>query len=658
MTPGGDEIRFDWRRGGAAAGALVAVLLLLGLVYLVAASNQERDRALTLERSAYDVTLLTRSVDASIARSEAALGRFVLDERPNSGNIYYANWQLAGRQIAQLARLVRDNPEQRQRMAELRELYNERGEQFALAARATVAGRGAGGTSYFYAAAISDVGKALTAKLSEIASAERTELLERMQQTRMFAARADRFTDYLSWLGVLVGIGAIFLAVLAIQAIRQFAQARRLAESETERAESLEEAVRERTQELWEANQALKAEAAEREAAEAQLRQVQKMEAVGQLTGGIAHDFNNMLAVVVGGVDLARRRLNGPRREVLAHLNNAMEGATRAAALTRRLLSFARSEPLLPERVEPTELVGGMSDLLDRTLGERIQVKVDLDPGTWPVYVDPHQLENAIVNLSVNARDAMDGAGELHIKAENLNVSANEVGDIRAGEYVRIAVTDTGCGMPPEVKDRAFEPFFTTKPVGKGTGLGLSQIFGFAHQSGGEVGIESEVGKGTTVSLYLPRSTAEAPVRLHPQAQRMSEDERVPGARILVVEDDPRVRSSTVEALQDLDYDPIACSSGEEAIELFDNQKFDLVISDVIMPEMTGPELIRTLKQKRSDFAVLFVTGYVGEGESENLIGHELLRKPFTVGGLASAVATALAQASEPRRTSGAAAAR
>jgi len=658
MTPGADEIRFDWRRGGAAAGALVAVLLLLGLVYLVAASNQERDRALTLERNAYDVTLLTRSVDASIARSEAALGRFVLDERPNSGNIYYANWQLAGRQIDQLARLVRDNPEQRQRMAELRELYNERGEQFALAARATVAGRGAGGTSYFYAAAISDVGKELTAKLSEIANAERTELLERMQQTRVFAARADRFTDYLSWLGVLVGIGAIFLAVLAIQAIRQFAQARRLAESETERAEALEEAVRERTQELWDANQALKAEAAEREAAEAQLRQVQKMEAVGQLTGGIAHDFNNMLAVVVGGIDLARRRLNGPRREVLAHLNNAMEGATRAAALTRRLLSFARSEPLLPERVEPTELVGGMSDLLDRTLGERIQVKVDLDPDTWPVYVDPHQLENAIVNLSVNARDAMDGAGELHIKAENVNVSANEVGDIRAGEYVRIAVTDTGCGMPPEVKERAFEPFFTTKPVGKGTGLGLSQIFGFAHQSGGEVGIESEVGKGTTVSLYLPRSTAEAPVRLHPPAQRMSEDERVPGARILVVEDDPRVRSSTVEALQDLDYDPIACSSGEEAIELFDNQKFDLVISDVIMPEMTGPELIRTLKQKRSDFAVLFVTGYVGEGESENLIGHELLRKPFTVGGLASAVATALAQANEPRRTSGAAAAR
>jgi signal transduction histidine kinase len=659
MTPGGDEIRFDWRRGGAAAGALLAVLVLLAMVFLVASSNQQRDQAVQQERHTYDVTLLTRSVDASIARAEAALGRFVLDENVrDSGYAYSSNWQRAGRQIGQLDSLVRDDPAQRRRIAELRRLYNERGVQFAQAARATVAGKGAGGTSYFYAAAISDTGKFLTSKLNEIADAERLALQERIRESRFFSARADRFTDYLSWLGIVVGLGAIFLGFVAIQAVRQFAFARRLAESETQRAEVLEAAVRDRTQELWEANQALKAEADERQAAEAQLRQVQKMEAVGQLTGGIAHDFNNMLAVVVGGVDLARRRLNGPRREVMAHLNNAMEGATRAAALTRRLLSFARSEPLLPERVEPGSLVGGMSDLLDRTLGERIQVEVDVADDSWPVYVDPHQLENAIVNLAVNARDAMDGVGRLRISSDNIKVAANEVGDIRPGEYVRIAVTDTGCGMEPEVKERAFEPFFTTKPVGKGTGLGLSQIFGFAHQSGGEVGIESEVGKGTTVSIYLPRSTVEAPVRLHSATARMSEDERVPGARILVVEDDPRVRTSTVEALQDLDYDPVACSSGEEATTVFDEQKFDLVISDVIMPEMTGPELIRNLKAKRGDFAVLFVTGYVGEGESENLIGYELLRKPFTVGALASAVATALSQPSEPRRTSGAAAAR
>jgi CheY-like chemotaxis protein len=377
------------------------------------------------------------------------------------------------------------------------------------------------------------------------------------------------------------------------------------------------------------------------------------------LTGGIAHDFNNMLAVVVGGIDLARRRLNGPRREVTVHLTNAMEGATRAAALTRRLLSFARSEPLLPERVDSADLVGGMSELLDRTLGERIHVECVLADDAWPIFVDQHQLENAILNLAVNARDAMDGEGKLIISTANETIGANAVGDIQAGDYLRISVTDTGCGMTDEVKERAFEPFFTTKEVGKGTGLGLSQIFGFAHQSGGEVGIESQMGRGTTVSIYLPRSAA-APsnVRLHPSAQRHEADVTVPGARILLVEDDPRVRTATVGALEDLGYEPISCSGGAEALEHFEAEHFDLVISDVIMPEMSGPELIRELRARRSDLAVLFVTGYVGEGESDDLVGYELLRKPFTVSALAGAVAGALSRgASEPRPIGGAAAA-
>ncbi len=661
MTPSGDDLQFDWRRGGAAAGALLATLILLAMVVLVAMSNQARDRALAGERHAYDVNLLTRAVDASIARAEAGLGRFVLDENvETSGNIYYSQWRLAGQQINQLERLVRSDPQQRKRVQDLYQLYRVRGDEFALAARATVAKRGSGGTGYFYQAAGSLTGTDLSAKLADIAAAERTLLRQRMEQTQFFSAEADKLTDYLSWLGVLVGIGAIFLGLISVQAVRQFSFAKKLAETETERAELLEEAVADRTQELREANAALKAEAEEREAAEAQLRQVQKMEAVGQLTGGIAHDFNNMLAVVVGGIDLARRRLNGPRREILNHLNNAMEGATRAAALTRRLLSFARSEPLLPERVESTELLTGMSDLLDRTLGERVHVEVDLAPDVWPIYVDAHQLENAIVNLAVNARDAMEGEGLMRISASNVTLTANQVGDIRAGEYVRIGVTDTGCGMSPEVMERAFEPFFTTKPVGKGTGLGLSQIFGFAHESGGEVGIESQVGKGTTVSIYLPRTVAaEAKVRLHPVMQRAENEANVAGAKILLVEDDPRVRSSTIEALQDLDYDPVACGSGAEAIVLFESQPFDLVITDVIMPEMTGPELIKHLKLSHEDFAVLFVTGYVGDGETGDLVGYELLRKPFTVGALANAVVVALSRrpTNEPRRSGGAAAA-
>jgi signal transduction histidine kinase/ActR/RegA family two-component response regulator len=650
-----DDVQFDWRRGGAAAAGLIAALILVAMVFLVAFSNQRREQALSAERHSYDVALVVRNVSGNVSKSEAALARFVLDEDvKGSGNIYASDWQLAGFQIDRLYVLMRGSPQQQQRVAEVKRLYRKRGEELSLAARAALTKQGDAGISYFYQAAKTGTGQALDDKLEEIIKAEREALRARIVQSDFSADQADQFTDYLSWLGILVGLGAIFLGVVAVQALRQNAQARKQIESEAERAEQLELAVRDRTQELWEANQALKAEAAEREAAEAQLRQVQKMEAVGQLTGGIAHDFNNMLAVVVGGIDLALRRLNGPRREVMMHLQNAMEGATRAAALTRRLLSFARSEPLLPERVDSNELIGGMSDLLDRTLGERIRIDVDLDRDAWPIYVDPHQLENAIVNLAVNARDAMDGEGLMRVATENVSLAANEVGDIRAGDYVRISVTDTGCGMPPEVLERAFEPFFTTKPVGKGTGLGLSQIFGFAHQSGGEVGIESEVGRGTTVSIYLPRTQVAAPVRIYPAPHRADADVHVAGARILLVEDDPRVRTATVDALEDLDYEPVACDSGAEAVKIFREQEFDLVISDVIMPEMSGPELIRYLKStSKRDFAVLFVTGYVGEGESDDLRGYELLRKPFTVGALASAISAALARtATEPPRTS------
>jgi signal transduction histidine kinase/ActR/RegA family two-component response regulator len=639
MTPEGEG--FDWRSGGAAVGAFFATLILLGLVLLVTLSNQARDTALAQERHAYDVTLLVRSLDATLARSESALGRFVLDENTSqegTGARYADQWRLAAHQLRQLRYLVRRDPEQRARVAELEQLYNDYGLQLGAAAQAAALKQGQGGVPLYYAAAsLSDTGDNLRSKLAEIASAERRLLRVSMRQTQFFSGRADRLTDYLSFLGVMFTLLAIGLGLVAVQIWRQSVQSRR-------EAETLEDAVALRTVELTEAYQALKAEAHERAAAEAQLRQVQKMEAVGQLTGGIAHDFNNMLAVVVGGLDLAKRRLNGSRQEVLLHLNNALEGATRAAALTRRLLSFARAEPLLPARVDPSDLVGGITDLLDRTIGERIRIRVDTPAGTWPVFVDRHQLENAILNLAVNARDAMDGAGELVIGADNVALAAGEVGDAPAGDYVRISVSDTGSGMSPQVMERAFEPFFTTKEVGKGTGLGLSQIFGFAQQSGGTVGIVSSVGVGTTVSIYLPRAQAvTADVRMHPaMTQRDFSEPSVPGARILLVEDDPRVRAATVGALEDLGYAPVECESGAKAIRLFEAQEFDLVISDVVMPEMTGPELVRELKARRPQTAILFVTGYVGEGESDDMIGHELLRKPFTVNALATAVVTAI----------------
>src|SRR5438270_3134157 len=357
MMGDGEDVRFDWRRGGAAAAGLVAALILVVMVFLVKFANDAREQALSAERKAYEVALVVRNVSANVSRADAALARFVLDEdEKGSGMIYASAWQLAGFQIHQLNALERYNPEQRRRVGEVQALYQKHGRELALAAQAALAKQGDTGISYFYASAKSGTGRQLDDRLEEIIRAERQSLRSRQEQSQLFAAQADQLTNYLSFLGIIVGLGAIFLGVVAVQALRQNAQARRAAVNEAERAEALEQAVRERTQELWEANQALKAEAAEREAAEAQLRQVQKMEAVGQLTGGIAHDFNNMLAVVVGGIDLALRRLNGPRPEVMMHLNNAMEGATRAAALTRRLLSFARSEPLLPERGYPSEL--------------------------------------------------------------------------------------------------------------------------------------------------------------------------------------------------------------------------------------------------------------------------------------------------------------
>ncbi|MFL6842684.1 MAG: histidine kinase, partial [Sphingomicrobium sp.] len=355
MIGDGDEVRFDWRRGGAAAAGLIAALVLLAMVFLVKIANDSRERALAAERHTYEVALVVRNVSSSVSRAEAALARYVLDEdEGTSGNVYASNWQLAAFQIGQLEKLVRGNAQQERRVATVQRLYQLRGKELALAATAARQNQGQAGISYYYASSHEEKGKPpstgtlLDRELAYITRAERQALRDRQAQSQFFSAEADRFTDYLSWLGIVVGLGAVFLGVVAFQALRQNAVARKQIESEAERAEVLEGAVRERTQELWEANRALKAEAEEREAAEAQLRQVQKMEAVGQLTGGIAHDFNNMLAVVVGGSDLAQRRLNGPRREILMHLQNAMEGATRAAALTRRLLSFARSEPLLP----------------------------------------------------------------------------------------------------------------------------------------------------------------------------------------------------------------------------------------------------------------------------------------------------------------------
>ncbi|KQM35799.1 ATP-binding protein [Sphingomonas sp. Leaf10] len=387
--------------------------------------------------------------------------------------------------------------------------------------------------------------------------------------------------------------------------------------------------------------------ASARAAAETQVRQLQKMEAVGQLTGGIAHDFNNMLAVVIGGLDMIGRRLASGRTDVDRYVEAAKEGASRAAALTQRLLAFSRQSPLSPEPVEGNRLVADLTDLLARTLGERVAVETVLGAGLWRAEADRGQLENAIVNLAVNARDAMPDGGRLTIETANAHVGddyAREA-DMEAGQYVLIAVSDTGTGMSPEVLAKAFDPFFTTKPVGRGTGLGLSQVFGFVRQSRGHVRIYSEPDVGTTVRLYLPRFYGEAPT---PTARVIAAPVRGGAAHesILVVEDEPRVRSFSVEVLRDLGYTVFHADNGPEAVELLKNgMRVTLLFTDVVMPGMTGRELADRALAMQPDLRVLYTTGYTRNAVVHNGVldpGTRLLPKPFDVDELARKVREAL----------------
>ncbi|HSU99747.1 MAG TPA: ATP-binding protein, partial [Roseiarcus sp.] len=376
---------------------------------------------------------------------------------------------------------------------------------------------------------------------------------------------------------------------------------------------------------------------------EEQLRQIQKMEAVGQLTGGIAHDFNNMLAVVMGGLSLLQRRLARGETDVERFVQGAMDGAQRAATLTQRLLAFSRQQALSPEPLVVNTLVGAMSELLTRTLGEQIRIETVLAAGLWQVKADPAQLENAILNLAVNARDAMPGGGRLTIETQNAfvdDVYAREYA-IDAGQYVLIAVGDTGAGMSAEVIAKAFDPFFTTKGAGKGTGLGLSQVYGFVRQSGGHVKIYSEPGVGTSVKIYLPRLYGEAAAT--EQAKRLSSVHR--GSRsevVLVVEDDERVRAVSVEALKELGYGVVEAAGPSEALRLLDEgQQVTLLFTDVVMPDMSGRQLADRARVKRPALEVLYTTGYTRNAIVHNGMldpGTHLLTKPFSIEELAAKV--------------------
>jgi signal transduction histidine kinase len=397
---------------------------------------------------------------------------------------------------------------------------------------------------------------------------------------------------------------------------------------------------------LRSAEAALAQEGLHRRQAEDMLRQSQKMEAIGQLTGGVAHDFNNLLTIISGNLEIAERSLNAwgdsTRERLKRVIGNAANGAQRAAMLTQRLLAFARRQPLDPRLTNVNQLLAGMSDFFGRTLGENIDLEFVGGAGLWQVEVDPSQMEATILNLVVNAKDAMAGTGRLTIETSNAFIDesySQQNAAIPVGQYVQIAVSDAGSGMSPEVQQRAFDPFFTTKEPGQGTGLGLSQVYGFVKQSGGHVKIYSELGEGTTIKIYLPRARV---VSSTAKESDVSVVGSLGSETILVVEDEADVRSYLVETLQDLNYRVREAADGAAALALFDSDPpVDLLLTDIVMPGINGRQLADELQSRRPSLKVLFMTGY-----SRNAIVHQgrldpgvsLLQKPLTQAMLAAKI--------------------
>ena len=366
------------------------------------------------------------------------------------------------------------------------------------------------------------------------------------------------------------------------------------------------------------------------------LRQSQKMEAVGQLTGGIAHDFNNMLTGIIGSLELLRRRLARGRTEDLDSLIDlGVTSANRAAGLTHRLLAFSRRQSLDSKPVEMNTLVVSMGELLQRSINESIRLDMQLSEQLWVAEADPNQLESALLNLVINARDAMPDGGNLVVTTANRKLDAEFTkphSNLQPGDYVVLSVTDNGCGMPESTINRAFDPFFTTKPIGQGTGLGLSMIYGFSKQSRGHVAIQSEVGEGTTVSLFLPRFGGDLP-------QDYPVDNHHPlfaqeGETVMIVEDDPAVRALVSTVLSDLGYAFVEACDADSALPIFDSsQRIDLLISDVGLPGMNGRQLAEIGRQYRPGLKVLFITGYAEHAAVRGGFldsGMQMITKPFT----------------------------
>jgi signal transduction histidine kinase/ActR/RegA family two-component response regulator len=413
-------------------------------------------------------------------------------------------------------------------------------------------------------------------------------------------------------------------------------------------SETLEQRVAERTRELAEANERLRAEVEERTRAEAALSQAQKMEAIGQLASGIAHDFNNLLAAIIGNLELLETRLSDERLRKLA--TAAARSAHRGAKLNEQMLAFSRKQRLAPRSIDLNALLGGTAEMLRRTLGGTVAVETRLAGDLWPALVDPTQVELMVLNLAINARDAMPAGGAVRIETRNARVAPGErAADLVPGDYVAIAVTDSGTGMSDDVLARACEPFFTTKDPGKGSGLGLSQVYGVARQSGGALRIRSRPGDGTAVEVYLPRAGAEPETTKGGAADAASRQEPRRQATVLVVDDQADVREVAMVQLETLGYRAIEAASAANAIDILSEARdVDLVLADYAMPGMSGAELADAVRRLRPSLPVVIATGYVDTSAMDGRLAEAvLLKKPYRMSELASAIETTLADRAE-----------
>jgi signal transduction histidine kinase len=595
---------------GILAAAVLGTLLLL--------QNQQRAQSWVVHTLTVQdrlSTVLSRLQDA-----ETGQRGFIITRDPQYLAPYYDGARLLAGDLDSLRAATADNPGQRARAAELKQFAEARVKRLSVGIELIRKGEIVGAAEAIRAG----VGKGLMDRARVLIAAMKTE------EQRLFDARVQAAQRQSTLLTAWLLLSAAAVAVLALFVTRDARRRARLAANARDQ--------------LVLVNAKLVEEASSRAEAEAQVRQMHKMESIGQLTGGIAHDFNNMLAIVIGSLDLAKRRLAKDRVRAEACIDNAMQGAERAAQLTQRLLAFSRQQPLAPVATDANRLVGGMSELMRRTIGETVRFETVLAGGLWPAFIDAGQLENALVNLCVNARDAMPDGGRLTIETANTHLDeayAAQHDEVAAGQYVMVSVTDTGCGMPADVIERAFDPFYTTKEVGSGTGLGLSQVYGFVKQSGGHVKIYSEAAVGTTVKLYLPRhfGVAEAPGAAIADAElpRANSHEIV-----LVVEDEERVRLLSVDTLRELGYTVFHAEGPRQALaKLAELPRVDLLFTDIIMPDMNGRKLADAARAERPDLKVLYTTGYTKNAIVHNgMLDHDVafLAKPFTIAQLAAKV--------------------